>query len=393
MQVTVEATGNLERTMKVQVPEEKIAGEVQNRLQSMTRTTKVDGFRPGKVPLKVIQKRYGLKVREEVVGQVLQSSFYEAINQEKLRPAGNPSFDSLESNQGNGLAYTAKFEVMPEFELSAVDTLEIENFACDISDEDINAMIEKLRQQRRTLQDVERAAQDGDVLKVDFVGKVDGEVFEGGEAKDFEIEIGSGRLIAGFEEGLVGKNTGETASLDLKFPEEYHNKELSDKPVVFEVTINAIQEPVPAEMNDEFFAAFGVSEGGEEALRKQIQDHMEREVEALIRNRDRDSVMDSLLAANEIELPNSLVQAEQHQMQHEFNDRLKSQGIDMTGKENLTEPSMFAEQARKRVALQLIASEIVTKQGLKADPEKVRALIEKNAENYEDPTAIVNWYY
>ena len=213
MQVSVESKGALERIMKVEVEEEKIASEVENRLKSLSKTTKIQGFRPGKVPMKLIQKRYGAGVRQEVVGELVQNSYYEAITQEKLQPAGMPTIDPLEAELGQGLVYTAKFEVMPEITLADVEKLEIEKPACEIVDEDVEKMIETLRKQRQTFEAVEREAESGDKLKIDFTGKMNDEVFEGGEASDFELELGSNSFIPGFEDGLLGKKANSCAGV------------------------------------------------------------------------------------------------------------------------------------------------------------------------------------
>lgn len=395
MQVSVENTGPLERTMKVEVPEERIATEVQSRLQKLSRTTKIQGFRPGKVPMKLVQQRFGPQVRQEVVGEVVQSTFYEAISAEKLRPAGYPNIDPMDAEQGKGLSYTAKFEVFPEIELSPIEELKVEKTVCEIGEDDLNTMIDVLRKQRRQPEEVQREAALEDIVDIDFVGKVDGEVFEGGEAKEFKVELGSKRLIEGFEDGLVGKKAGEKLTLKLTFPEKYHKEELANKPVEFDVTVNSVHEQIMPELNDEFFAGFGVKEGGEEAFRKEISQHMQRESEAAVRNRMRESVMDSLHEANKLELPNSLVQNEKQNMHKQFKDNLRAQGVpvDDDGANDAAEADLFEEQAKKRVALQLLVSEIIRKNELKAEPAKVRALIEKNAQGYEDPSAIINWYY
>jgi len=392
MQVSVESSGTLERTMRVEVPEELIASEVANRLKSLTRTTKIQGFRPGKVPLKLIQKRYGVGVRQEVVGELVQNSYFDAITQEKLRPAGTPTIDPLEAELGQGLVYTAKFEVMPEFELAKVEELSIEKPLCEITDEDISKMIETLRKQRQQFAVVERAAQSGDRLKIDFTGKIDGDVFEGGEASDYELELGSGSFIAGFEDGLMGSKAGGQVTLDLSFPDDYQKQELAGKAVEFLVKIHEVKEPVLPALDEEFFKEFGVAEGGEEAFVEEIKQHMTRESESALRNRQRDAVMDALHEANKIDLPASMIATEQQHLQKQFTDNLQQYGIDSKN----TPPvdiAMFEGQAKKRVALQLIVAELIRQHELKAEPAKVRAMLEKNAASYEDPAAVVNWYY
>lgn len=392
MQVSVEATGKLGRQLKVEVPEERIASEVETRLKKLSRTTRIKGFRPGKAPFKVIRQRYGSQVRQEVVGEVVQSTFFEAIQQENLKPAGTPRIDPLDDEQGKGLSYTASFEVMPELALKPVEQLEVEKTVCEVNDEDVDTMIEVLRKQRKELKETDRAAEDGDTVEIDFQGTIDGEPFEGGSGEDSRLELGSGRFIDGFEEGLQGQTPGSEVTLDLVFPGDYPNEQLAGKPVRFKVTVKKVYEPRLPELNDEFFAQFGVEEGGEEAFRKEIRAHMEREAATAMRNRQRDAVVDALYKANEIDIPHTLIHEEAHRLQQQFEQQLKAYGI-ADEAQIPNDLSMFEEQARKRVATQLILMDIIRDQGFKADSDKVRAKVEANAENYEDPSAVINWYY
>lgn len=392
MQVSVESSSKLERTMKVEVPEEKIASEVETRLKSLIKTTKIQGFRPGKVPLKLITKRYGAGVRQEVVGEIVQNSYFEAITQEKLQPAGMPKIDPLEAEVGQGVVYTAKFEIMPEIELKAIEDLEVEKPVCEIIEEDVEKMIETLRKQRQVFEVAERKAAAGDKVKMDFLGRMDGEVFEGGEAKDFELELGSDSFIPGFEDGLIGKQADEEVTLSLNFPENYQKEELSGKPVEFTVNIKEVQTAVLPELDDEFYKDFGVTEGGNEAFLVEIKQHMTRESDTALRNKQRDAVMEALYEANKIDLPKTMIEAEQQNMQQQFSENMKQYGIDPKNAPPV-DIAMFEEQASKRVALQLIVAELIRKSDLKAEPGKVRAMLEKNAESYEDPSAMINWYY
>jgi len=394
MQVSVKTTGKLERSMRVEVPEERISAEVENRLLQMSRTTKVQGFRPGKAPLKLIKQRFGQQVRREVVGEVVQSTFFEAVSREKLRPAGSPRIDPLEAEQGTGVKYTAQFEVLPEFELRAAEKLAIEKPVCAITDDDIERMVQTLRRQRSRLEKAERESRTGDVAEIDFRGTLDGQPFEGGEGKGLRAELGSGRLIPGFEDGLAGRRVGEEFHLELKFPDDYHAENLKGRAVSFDVRLNQLWEPRLAELDEEFFQAFGVREGGVEAFRREVREHMDREAASVIRNRVRDSIMDALYKVHDIELPRTLVEQEQHRLRHEFEHNLKHYGVEASAaEERLKDPKLFEEQARKRVALRLIVGEIVRRNELKPDPAKVRALVERNARSYEDPAAIVSWYY
>jgi trigger factor len=393
MQVSVESTGTLKREMKVTIPEEKIAGEIHNRLTSMSKSTKIDGFRKGKVPMKMLEKRYGQQIRQEVLGDVVQSSYYEAIQQEKLTPAGSPKIDPVDT-QSNGLTYKAVFEVMPEIKLEKIDSLEIEKTECQIEDDDYQKMVEVLRNQRTTLAEANREAKKGDTVEINFEGFIDNEAFEGGSAKDFKLELGQNRFIEGFEDGLIGKKSGDKVCLDLKFPDEYHQETIAGKSVRFDIEVNKVFEPILPELNDEFYKQFGVKDGGEEAFKEEVMNHMEKEAGTAKRNRLRDSVMNNLYEKNPVELPEALVHEEIHRLEHQYLDRLRAYGIDpSTQKDAAPNHDMFREQAKKRVALQLIVMEIIKTQGLKADPSKVKEVIEKNAANYEDPEVVKNWYY
>lgn len=394
MQVSIENTGPLERKIRVEVPEEKIAFEVQNRLQSISRTTRIQGFRPGKAPLKVVEKRYGSKVRQEVIGEVVQSSFYEALAREKLRPASQPAIDPMDDGTGNGLVYTATFEIYPEVNLSSVEELDIEKPVCTVTGEDVDNMIEIIRKQQRTFKPVNRKSRKGDFLTIDFKGTIDGKEFEGGEGRDFKVELGSGRLIAGFEEGLIGSSTGDEVSLDLEFPEDYHKRELKGKQVKFTVNIKEVSEAELPELNDGLFASMGVKEGGLEAFKSEVRRNMEREVEQTLLNRSKNVVLDALYAANKIELPNSLIKNEAQRLQQQYHTQMQMRGIDLDQHQHdESEADTFRVQAEKNVALQIMIAEIVKDQQIRIESSQIRKLIENIAQSYDDPNEVINWYY
>lgn len=392
MQVSIENTGALERKMHVEVPEEKIEDEVKNRLQSLSRTTRISGFRPGKAPLKVVQKHYGSRVRQEVVGELVKSSFFEAISQEKLRLAGQPTIDPMNSEQGQGLSYTATFEIFPEVKLAPVEELKIDKPVCPVSDEDVDKMIEVLRKQRRTLEKVDRAAKEGDVLKVDFKGTIEGEVFEGGEATDFQIELGSNRLLPGFEEGLLQSKSGDEVTLNISFPDDYHQQSLAGKPATFVVNVKEVHEQKLPEMNDALFSSLGVKDGGLDAFKAEVRSNMEREAENSVLNQSKLRVLEKLYEVNKFELPRVLVESESRRLQQQFHDTLLSQGLK---KENIPQDDLsdYEEQAGKRIAFQIIVTDIARNNDIKADPAKVRQIIEKSARSYENPAEVINWYY
>ncbi|MGH1449146.1 MAG: trigger factor [Pseudomonadaceae bacterium] len=389
MQVSVETTSGLERRMTVGIPADRIESEVNKRLQQTASRAKVDGFRPGKVPMSVIRKRFGGSARQEVMGEVIQSSFYEAIMQEKLNPAGAPSVEPKQLEEGKDFEYVATFEVYPEITLGDFSEIKVERIESEVRDEDLESMLEILRKQNTQFETVERAAENGDQLKVDFVGRVDGEPFQGGTANNTEIVLGSGRMIPGFEDGLVGAKAGDSVTLNVTFPEEYQNLELAGKAAEFDVKVHAVAAPALPELNDEFFAKFGVEEGGIDAFRAEVRKNMERELRQAIKTKVKTQVMDGLLATNSIDVPKALVSSEI--------DRLRQQAVQQFGGANI-DPSqlpaeLFEEQAKRRVSLGLIVADVVKQNDIKPDNDRVRAMVEELASAYQEPEQVVNWYY
>ena len=392
MHISVEKSTTLERRLTVAVPEERIATEVQTRLDKLSKTARIPGFRQGKAPLKVVRQQFGSRVRDEVVGEILQSSFGEAMNKEDLRPAGQPVIDKVENTLGSGLRYTAVFEVFPQFELSPIGQLELVRKTCEIGDADVNAMIEKLREQNKEWLAVERPAADGDQLSIDFVGTIESVPFEGGKGENFTVQLGTGTMIEGFEAGLLGKAAGDRASLDLRFPDEYRNSELAGKPVRFEITVTKVSESVLPEITDLFIEKFGVKEGGVEAFRKEVRQNMEKERERALRQQFTAEVMDKMAAANDFDLPNSLIQSEAQRLRQQVSREMTMRGLNPSEAISEFENSVLA-QAHKRVKLGLVMAEIVKTAQLKPDAVKVRQTIEGMAASYEDPAAVVKWYY
>lgn len=390
MQVSVENTGTLQRRMTVEVPEEQISSEVQARLQNLSRTARLDGFRPGKVPMKLVQKRFGDRVRAEVLGEVLRKSFFDAVVQEKLRPAGEPSFQPQDTEAG--LSYTATFEVYPEIELAPLEQLKVVRSHCEISDADVDAMIETLRRQQRDWVEVDRPAAEGDQVEISYTGTMDGKPFEGGATNGFRLELGSGRFIEGFESGLLESTAGSELTLDLRFPDDYGNEEMAGKPVTFQVQVHKVLEGRLPELDEAFFSRFGVTEGGEDAFRAEVRRNIERERDQAQRNRTKASVLEALLAANPVALPDGLVRQEAQRLAQEMRQNLRARGI---SNEHVAElnADMFDDQARRRVALGLIMAEVIRANKLKVDPAKLREGVESIAASYEDPAAVVKWYY
>ncbi|WP_435608045.1 trigger factor [Pseudomonas knackmussii] len=388
MQVSVESTSALERRMTVGVPAERIETEVNKRLQQTARRAKVPGFRPGKVPMSVIRQRYEAAARQEALGDLIQETFYEAVVEQKLNPAGAPSVEPKLFEKEKGLEYIATFEVFPEFQVAGFDGIEIERLQADVADADVDNMLEILRKQNTRFEAVERAAQNDDQVNIDFVGKIDGEAFAGGSAKGTLLVLGSGRMIPGFEEGLVGAKAGEERVLSLTFPENYQNLDLANKAAEFTVTVNSVSEPKLPELNEAFFALFGIKENTLEGFRTEVRKNMERELRQAIKSKVKNQVMEGLVASNPIEVPKALISNEVN--------RLRVQAVQQFGgniKPEQLPAELFEEQAKRRVVLGLIVAELVKQHELKADEARVREMIEDMASAYQEPEQVVAWYY
>ncbi|MDD0844035.1 trigger factor [Pseudomonas sp. Gutcm_11s] len=388
MQVSVESTSALERRMTIGVPAERIETEVTKRLQQTARRAKVPGFRPGKVPMNVIRQRYEDTARQEALGDLIQATFYEAIVEQKLNPAGAPSVEPKAFEKGKDLEYVATFEVFPEIQLAGFDGIAIERLQADVNDADVDNMLEILRKQNTRFEAVERAAENGDQLNIDFVGKIDGEAFAGGSAKGTPLVLGSGRMIPGFEEALVGVKAGEERVINPTFPADYQNLDLAGKTAEFTVTVNSVSAPQLPELNDDFFALFGIKEGGLEGFRAEVRKNMDRELRQAIKSKVKNQVMEGLLAANPVEVPKALIGNEVN--------RLRVQAVQQFGgniKPDQLPAELFEEQAKRRVVLGLIVAEVVKQSELKADEARVRELIEEMASAYQEPQQVVAWYY
>ena len=390
MQVSVETTQGLERKMTVAVPSEKVDSAVDTRLQEAARNVKLNGFRKGKVPYKVIKSKFGAGVRQEVVGEMMSQSYFEAIDKESLKPAGQPNIDPKSLEEGQDLEFVATFQVYPEINLPDFSTFKAERLGAEISETDIDEMIETLRKQKQSWEVCDRAAASEDMVNIDYVGLRGGEDFEGGSAQGTSLVLGSERMIPGFESGIEGKFAGDAFSLDLSFPEEYHNKELAGANVVFEITLNSVTEQVMPEIDEEFFKSFGVEEGGNDAFREEVTNNMRRELKTASRNKLKTKIMDCLVEAVDAEIPDALVDGEIEQLRQQAMQQFGGgQNIDT----NMLPDDLFKEQAARRVLLGLVLGEVIQQQELKADPAKVRESIEELASTYESPDEVINWYY
>ena len=389
MQVSLTATGGLERRLEVAVPAQRVTSEVETRLKQLTRTARLKGFRPGKAPYSVIQKQYGDQVRNEVLSDLIRSSYAEAVNQEKLNPAGGPRIEPVAVQPGDDLKYTATFEVLPEVRLNPVEALSIERPTATVEESDIDAMIESMRKQRPVFNEVDRPAQEPDRVTIDYTVKVgdDGTPFPGGDGKDVNFIIGAKRVMTELEDAVKGAKAGDARTAKVDFPAEYPNKDLAGKQAAFELTVKQVEEQVLPEVNDEFMAAFGVKEGGVDALRTEVRQSMTRELEDLVRNRIRSQVLEGLYTANPLDVPKALVDEQIQQLQMDMARR-----ANITDASKLPPASTFEENARRRVVLGLLMGEVVKTENLKVDRERVQNRLSDVAGAYPNPEEVRRAY-
>ncbi len=390
MQISVETTEGLERKLTIAIPVDRVDTAVNARLQEAAQTIRLNGFRQGKVPLKVVKNKFGKGVRQEVVGELMNQTYFEAIAQESLKPAGQPRIEPTSIDEGKDVEFVAVFEVYPEIELPNFAAIKAERLVAEVSENDIDEMIETLRKQRQTWVPVERAAADGDMVNIDYVGKKGGEEFQGGKAAGQNLVLGSERMIPGFENGVIGKVAGDEFSLQLKFPDEYHSEELAGAEVEFELKLNTVSEQSLPEVNEDFFKSFGVEEGGIEAFREEVTNNMQREMKTASRNKLKTTLIDALISDMEVTIPAALMSNEINQLKHQTVQQMGGgQGFDP---QNMPD-DLFKEQAKRRVTLGLVLGEVISQQNIQADAGKVRAAVEELAATYESPEEVVKWYY
>lgn len=391
MQVTVESTSTLERRLRVQIPEERVTGEVDKRLVDLARSATVPGFRPGRVPVKIVRQRFGRRIRDEVVGDLVRSSLDDALAQEELQPATRPTIDPLRASPGEGVDYTVTFDVYPAVALRPLDSIALRVPRAKVEESDVDRMIETLRRQRRSWEPAAREAQSGDRALIDYRGSVDGKELEHGRGEEVPIEIGSGSMVPGFEEGLVGAQAGEERTLSLTFPEDYADDAVAGRAVEFSVKVHRIEEAVLPEVDEAFAAGFGVREGGVETFRVELRGNMQRELDDGLRAFTKQRVLEAMLQGQELELPSALVEEEIERSMERRRAELRHSGVDP---EHLSlERSMFEEAARRRVTLGLLMAETVKVHGIRADPDRVRRRIETIASTYEDENEVMSYYY
>ncbi len=394
MRVSVETTSGLERRLTVGVPADRVESVVNQRLQDAARNARLPGFRPGKIPMKVMKQRFGAGVRQEVLGEVISQSFQEAVVSENLRPAGQPSIEARKLDAGQDVEYTATFEVFPTIEVQPLTNLTIEKPVAEVTDADIDDIIEVFRKQQGQWVASEQAAQDGDTVVIDFVGTKDGEAFEGGSAEGTSLELGSGRMIPGFEDGLIGANAGDEKVLDLTFPEDYQKEDLAGAAVQFAVTVKEVKTLELAPVDEALFSNYGLEEGDEQDFRTEVKQNMERELRNAVEASVKTQVMDAIVAAHEnIELPAALIGREVNTMRQQMFQQFGGaapQDLDLA---SVLPDEMFADQAQRRVKLGLVVAEMIGHFDLSAEPAKVRAFIEDIASTYQDHEEVINWYY
>jgi len=390
MQVSVETIQGLERRLTISVPAETVDVEVKNRLRQVSKTQRIDGFRPGKVPPSVIQKRYGKSVRQEVAGEIMQRNFVDAIIAEKINPAGRPSFVAKSNEDGKPLEFEATFEIYPEVELKDLEKIAVERPDVEVTDKDLDEMFVTLQKQHQTWKENKRITKKGDKLTLDFTGRVDGEDFEGGKAEGFELELGAGRMIPGFEKEVTGMKVGEEKTIKVTFPDDYHAENLKGKEAEFDIVVHKTEGPVLPKVDEDFAKLFGIEEGGVEALRAEVSKNMSRELTQAVKAKVKEQVLEGLLSGHEVGLPSALVAQEVDVLRQQAMQRFQGQ----MDPKNLPElpAEMFTEQAERRVKIGLLLGEVIKVNELTVDDAKVDELIATAASAYEDPKEVIEYY-
>jgi len=388
MQVSVETTQGLGRRLTITIAADSIETAVKSELVNVSKKVRIDGFRKGKVPMTVVAQRYGASVRQDVLGELMSRNFIDAIIQEKINPAGAPNYIPGEYKLGEDFTYSVEFEVYPEVELQGLESIEVEKPVVDVTDEDVDTMLDTLRKQQATWKDTDAAATAEDRVTIDFTGSVDGEVFEGGKATDFVLAMGQGRMIPGFEDGVVGHKAGEEFVLEVTFPEDYHAENLKGKAAKFDIVLKKVEERELPEFTEEFIKRFGVEDGSITGLRTEVRKNMERELKGAVRNRIKSQAIDGLVNANNIDVPAALIDGEIDVLRRQAAQRFggnENQALELPRE-------LFEEQAKRRVVVGLLLGEVIRTQELKADEDRVKALIEEMASAYEDPSEVIEFY-
>lgn len=392
MQASLETLGTLERRLKIAVPIDQINAEVANRLKRLQRTAKLHGFRPGKVPMKVVEQQYGPQVRQDVLGDTVERSFGDAVRENNLRVAGYPRIESQpEPAEASAFEYTATFEVFPEIAIGDLSAVAIERPAVSIGDADIDRTVDILRKQRTQYEPVERAAAQGDVVIIDYTGRIDGVAFEGGSATGQAVTLGEGRLLPEFEAQVTGMNKGETRVFDMVFPEDYHGKDVAGKKATFEVTVRDVREARVPALDAELAKSLGIEDGDLGKMRDDIRQNLDREVKRRVEKQVKDQALKALLDNATMEVPKALIEMETDRLIAGTSESLKARGMDQGAADMPRE--VFEPEARRRVSIGLVLAEIVRLEKIEAQPEQVKAVIEDYAQSYERPEDVVRWYF
>jgi trigger factor len=393
MQANLESLGTLERRLSVAVPMNEIEQEVDARLKRLSRTVRMHGFRPGKVPLKVVQQQYGPQVRQEVIGETLQKTFGEAIRQQNLKIAGYPRFDpKLPAEGASDFEYSATFEVYPEVTLGDISGVTITRSHLEVSETEVDRTLEVMRKQRVRYEPTDRAAENEDRVTISYTGTIDGTEFPGGKAENQAAVLGEGRLLADFEKQLLGMKAGEKKSFELRFPDDYHGKDVAGKTATFEISVSEVAAPKLPEIDADFAKSLGVADGDLNRMRSEIRGNLEREVKTRLSGRVKDQIMQALLDATQVEVPKALIESEIERLRELTRQDFAARGIPV--REDMPLPAdMFEKQAQRRVNLGLILAELVKAHQLQPKPEQIRALVEEQAQSYENPQEVVRWYY
>jgi len=391
MTANVENLGTLERRVSMRVPVQDIEKQVDARLKQLARNVKMPGFRPGKVPLKLVAQTYGPQVRNEVLGDAVQKSFTEVVKEANLRVAGYPKIEKKDGSNDQALEFSATFEIYPEVKLGDLSGATIEQPSVKVDDAAVARTLEVLRKQRTRFVAAGRPAKDGDKLTVDFQGTIDGKPFEGGKAENFIFALGEGRMLPQFEAAARGMSPGESKSFDVKFPDDYHGKDVAGKEASFTLTLRNVDEAQLPEIDADFAKALGVADGDIDKMRAEIRANVEREVKKRVEARLKNQAMDALLGATPIELPKALVEMEAQQLVQRAAQDLQARGL-KPEQLNLT-PQQFDDAAKRRVALGLIIAELARAESLQPKPGEVRAMVEQEAQSYESPAEVVKWFY
>ncbi|KOA68412.1 MULTISPECIES: trigger factor [Pantoea] len=388
MQVSVETTQGLGRRITITVAADSIESAVKKELVDVARKVRIDGFRKGKVPMNIVAQRYGASVRQDVLGELMTRNFVDAIIKEKINPAGAPNYVPGEYKEGQDFTYAVEFEVYPEVELKGLENIEVEKPVVEVTDADVDTMLDTLRKQQANWIESDAAAGPEDRATIDFNGSVNGEEFEGGKASDFVLAMGQGRMIPGFEEGVVGHKAGETFTIDVKFPDDYHAENLKGKDAKFEIVLKKVETRELPELTEEFIKRFGVEDGSVAGLRTEVRKNMDRELKGAIRNRIKTQAIDGLVEANEIDVPAALVDSEIDVLRRQAAQRFggnEQQALELPRE-------LFEEQAKRRVVVGLLLGEVIRTHELKADEARVSTMIEEMASAYEDPQEVIEFY-